>query len=150
MWASGSASTATHFANDIAIGTRSTDKPFKAVSLSDNQAIVTAIANDYGFEKIFKNQLEVYGKEGDIVIAISASGNSENLIQAIEYANDHKIDTFALTAFDGGKLKNISNGNIHIPTEINEYGPAEDLHMILAGIIGSYLIRLVRSEDLFD
>jgi len=142
----GSASTASHFANDISIGTRSFKKPFKAYSLCDNQAILTALGNDYGFEKIFVNQLKNYAQREDLVIAISASGNSPNLIEAINYSNQNNIDTFSLTAFDGGKLKGLANGNIHVPTELTEYGPAEDIHMIIAGMAGSYLIRYVKSE----
>ena len=143
----GSASTASHFANDISIGTRSFKKPFKAYSLCDNQAILTAIGNDYGFEKIFVNQLKNYAQREDLVIAISASGNSTNLVEAINYSNQNNIDTFSLTAFDGGKLKELTNGNIHVPTELKEYGPAEDVHMIIAGMTGSYLIRYVQAES---
>ena len=143
----GSASTASHFANDISIGTRSFKKPFKAYSLCDNQAILTAIGNDYGFEKIFVNQLKNYAQREDLVIAISASGNSPNLVEAINYSNQNNIDTFSLTAFDGGKLKELTNGNIHVPTELKEYGPAEDVHMIIAGMVGSFLIRYVQAEN---
>ncbi len=143
----GSASTASHFANDISIGSRSFKKPFKSYSLCDNQAIVTALGNDYGFEKIFVNQLKNYAESEDLVIAISASGNSPNLIEAINYSNLQNIDTFSITAFDGGKLKLIANNNIHVPTELKEYGPAEDVHMIIAGMVGSYLIRYVQSEN---
>ncbi len=142
----GSAATASHFANDIAIGTKCSDNPFKAYSLTDNQAIITAIANDYGYEYIFRNQLKIYAKKDDLLIAISASGNSENLVQAIDYCKSNQIKSLSLTSFDGGILKKISNFNIHVPTDIGEYGPAEDLHMILAGLVGSYLIRYVREE----
>ena len=142
----GSASTASHFANDIGIGTKTSKNPFKAFSLTDNQAIITAIANDFGYEYIFLNQLKIYAKEKDLVIAISASGNSENLVKAIDYCNSNKIKSLSLTSFDGGILKKISDFNVHIPTDIGEYGPAEDLHMILAGLIGSYLIRYVREQ----
>ncbi len=142
----GSAATASHFANDIAIGTKSSNNPFKAYSLTDNQAIITAIANDYGYEYIFRNQLQIYAQEGDLLIAISASGNSKNLVQAIDFCKSNKIKSLSLTSFDGGILKKISNFNIHVPTDIGEYGPAEDLHMILAGLVGSYLIRYVKSE----
>ena len=82
----GSAATASHFANDIAIGTRTDEKPFRAISLCDNQAVITAIANDDGYEEIFSQQLQVLLKKQDVVIAISASGNSPNLIRAIETA----------------------------------------------------------------
>ncbi len=143
----GSASTASHFANDIAIGSKATNKPFKAFSLTDNQAIITAISNDFGYQKVFVNQLKVFASPGDLLVAISASGNSKNLIEAIEYSNENKINTFSITAFDGGIIKKIANNNIHIKTEMKEYGPAEDIHMILVGLIGSYLVRYVASED---
>lgn len=142
----GSASTASHFANDIAVGSKSLEKPFKALSLTDNQAIITAIGNDYGYEYIFVKQLQIYAKKNDLLVSISASGNSENLVKAIKYCNSEGIKTLSLTSFDGGILKEISNFNLHIPTEIGEYGPAEDIHMIIAGLIGSYLIRYVKNE----
>ena len=81
----GSAATASHFANDISIGTRTLSKPFKAISLCDNAAIVTAIANDDGYEEVFVQQLRVLYKKNDILVAISASGNSMNLMKAIEF-----------------------------------------------------------------
>ncbi len=143
----GSASTASHFANDIAIGTKTNKKPFKAMSLTDNQAIITAIGNDFGYEYVFVNQIKIYAKPSDLVVAISASGNSKNLVNAIEYCNTENIKTLSLTSFDGGILKKISKFNLHIPTDIGEYGPAEDLHMIMAGLLGSYLIRYIRSEN---
>jgi len=74
----GSAATASHFANDIAIGTRASGKPFRVVSLCDNHAVITAIANDDGYEKIFSRQLDILLRKDDVVVAISASGNSEN------------------------------------------------------------------------
>mgnify|MGYP001309071793 CR=1 FL=1 len=146
----GSAATASHFANDIAVGTKSKNKPFRAISLTDNQAILSAIGNDYGYEYIFKKQLQVYAKKGDMLVSISASGNSKNLINAVEYCNKNNINTFSLTSFDGGILKKISNYNLHIPTKVGEYGPAEDLHMIIAGLVGSYLIRYVKKEINFS
>ena len=142
----GSASTASHFANDIAVGTKSLQKQFKATSLTDNQAIITAIGNDFGYEFIFVKQLQIYAKKNDLLVSISASGNSENLVNAIKYCNSEGIRTLSLTSFDGGILKRISNFNLHIPTDIGEYGPAEDIHMIIAGLIGSYLIRYVKNE----
>lgn len=100
----GSAATASHFANDISIGTRSFKKPFRTVSLCDNQAVITAIGNDNGYENIFYEQLAVLLKAGDVVVGISASGNSENIIRAMEYANQNDAITVGLTAFDGGEI----------------------------------------------
>ncbi len=139
----GSAATASHFANDLSIGTNSYTKPFKAISLTDNQAIITAIANDYGYEDVFVRQLKVLGKKNDLLIAISASGNSPSLIKAFEYAKSAGINTVGITAFDGGKIKQMSDLSIHVPTKEKEYGPAEDAHMILDHLISAYLGRAI-------
>ena len=143
----GSATTASHFANDLAIGTRSWGKPFRALSLTDNQAIVTAISNDDGYENVFVKQLQALMKKGDTVVAISASGNSKNLVKAIEYANSNGASTVGITSFDGGKLRKIAKQGVHIPTNKGEYGPAEDSHMVINHLIGAYLIRLVADEN---
>ena len=141
----GSAATASHFANDIAIGTRTYKKPFRAISLCDNQAVITAIANDDGYEKIFSQQLQVLLKKQDVVIAISASGNSPNLLDAISTAKKMNTITVGISAFDGGKMKEMVDVSLHVPTEKGEYGPAEDAHMVLDHLISNYLMRLVRS-----
>ena len=134
----GSASTATHFVNDVSLGSRQFAKPFRAISLCDNQAVITAIANDDGYENIFLQQLQTLATAGDTIVCISASGNSKNLIKAIEYARENNIYVVGLTAFDGGYLKENCDLNIHVPTKIGEYGPAEDLHMVICGLVGSY------------
>lgn len=139
----GSAATASHFANDLGIGTNSYDKPFRACSLTDNQAIITAIGNDFGYEEIFVRQLRILGRPGDVVVGISASGNSPNLLRAFEYAKSSGIKTIAITAFDGGKMKLLADDGIHIPTGYKEYGPAEDGHMILDHLVGAFLMRFI-------
>lgn len=141
----GSTATASHFANDIAIGTNSYEKPFRAVSLTDSNAIITAVGNDFGFEEIFVRQLRVLGRAGDVVVAISASGNSPNLIRAFDYAKSIGIKTVAITAFDGGKMKQIADEGVHVPTAPKEYGPAEDAHMVLDHLVGAYLMRFIHT-----
>ncbi len=140
----GSAATASHFANDISIGSKSLVKPIRAISLTDNQAIITAIANDYGYENIFSKQLEVLASPNDILVAITASGDSENIIKALNFAKDLGMETLAITGFDGGLSKKLAANNIHIATKKGEYGPVEDIHMMIAGLIGSYLVRFVK------
>lgn len=142
----GSAATSSHFANDLAVGTNSYQKPFRIISLTDNQAILTAIANDFGYNEIFTRQLKILAKSGDVLVAISASGNSPNLLEAFHYAKSNEIKTVAITAFDGGKLRKIADEGIHVPTEPKEYGPAEDSHMVLDHLIGAYLLRRVQNE----
>jgi len=139
----GSAATASHFANDLAIGTREYEKPFRVISLTDNVPVLTAIGNDDGYDNIFSQQLQVYARPGDVLVGISASGNSQNLIKAFEYCEDAGIETIALTAFDGGVMKKICDHSVHIPTADMEYGPAEDAHMVLDHLIGSYLSRFI-------
>jgi D-sedoheptulose 7-phosphate isomerase len=140
----GSAATASHFANDLSIGTNEYDKPFRAISLTDNVSVITAIGNDFGFEDIFVRQLRVLGKRGDVVVGISASGNSLNLVKAFEFARLAEIKTVAITAFDGGKMKAMADDGIHVATGLKEYGPAEDVHMVLDHLVGAYLTRLVK------
>jgi D-sedoheptulose 7-phosphate isomerase len=142
----GSASTASHFANDLAIGTKAWDKPFRAVSLCDNQSIIMAIGNDYGYDQVFSRQLEILLRKDDVVVAISASGNSENLIHAMEVVQKREAVTVGLTSFDGGKLREIADVSVHVPAEKGEYGPAEDGHMVLDHLVGSYLKLLVKEE----
>ena len=144
----GSSATASHFANDLAMGTKSFEKPFKAICLTDNHSITTAVSNDYGFKEIFKHQLKCYARPNDAVVAISASGNSPNLVNAIEYANANNLISISLTGFDGGALKKISKKNIHVSTDIGEYAPVEDIHMTIVGLTGSYLINYVKNESL--
>jgi len=142
----GSAATCSHFANDLAIGTNSYQRPFRALALTDNVAIITAIGNDFGYEDIFWRQLQVLGHAGDIIVGISASGNSPNLLRCFEVAKEMDIKTIALTAFDGGKMRLFADEGIHVSTGMKEYGPAEDAHMILDHLVASYLIRLVKQE----
>jgi len=142
----GSAATASHFANDIAIGTRSWSRPFRALSLTDNVPVLTAIGNDYGYAEIFSSQLKALMVSGDVVVAISASGNSPNIIQAVEYANEHGAITVGLSGFDGGKLKRLARFRVHVPTNKGEYGPVEDIHMILDHLVGSFLMNKCRLD----
>ena len=141
----GSAATASHFANDIAIGSREFDKPFRVISLCDNQAVITAIGNDDGYEKIFSQQLRVLLKKQDVVVSISASGNSPNLIHAINTAKTMGAISVGISAFDGGKMKELVDFSLHVPTEKGEYGPAEDAHMVLDHLVANYLMRYVKT-----
>jgi D-sedoheptulose 7-phosphate isomerase len=132
----GSAATASHFQNDL---TRWRTDPMKVVSLTDNVAVITALGNDYGYDRIFVMQLEPLLSEGDVVVAISASGNSPNVVQAIEFANERKAVTVGLTGFDGGRLGELCEIHVHVPSARGEYGPVEDAHMVLDHLVMSYL-----------
>ncbi len=142
----GSAATASHFANDVSIGCRSWERPFRAISLTDNVPIMTAIANDYGYEHVFTLQLKTMLHPGDVVVAISASGNSPNVVNAVTWANEHGAKTIGLTGFDGGKLREIAQIGVHVPTNKGEYGPVEDAHMVLDHLVGAFLMHLCHHE----
>jgi D-sedoheptulose 7-phosphate isomerase len=144
----GSAATASHFANDIAIGSKSRGKPFRALALTDNVALMTAVANDHGYDEVFVAQLRVLLDPGDVVVAISASGNSPSVVKAVQFANAHGAKTVALTGFDGGELRRVAALGVHAPTEKGEYGPTEDVHMILDHLAGAFLIEYCRVEEL--
>lgn len=143
----GSAATASHFANDLAIGTRSSHNPFRAVSLTDNNTVITAISNDFGFEYVFVKQLESCLNKNDVLVSISASGKSKNILMATEYANSIGAKTVGITGFDGGELKNISEVSVHVPSGTGEFGPVEDIHMIFNHIVGSYLSMRAKEES---
>ena len=140
----GSAVISSHFANDIGIGTRTGgERLIKAVSLVDNMAVVTAIANDEGYDNVFLYQLEALLMPDDIVFALSVSGNSANVVDAVKYAAKIGAKTICCTGFDGGVLKDLADVSLHIPTPKGEYGPVEDVFGILDHLIYSYL-RLKR------
>jgi D-sedoheptulose 7-phosphate isomerase len=143
----GSAATASHFANDLAIGTCAWEKPFRVSSLTDNVPVLTALANDLGYEEVFVRQLQVMLQPGDVLVAISASGNSPNVLRAVEYANAHEAVTVGLTGFDGGRLRQIVKVAVHVPTGHGEYGPVEDAHMVLDHLLGAFLKLACRAED---
>jgi len=142
----GSASTASHFALDIAVGSGSWQTPFRAISLVDNPATLTALANDFGYEDVFVRQLRVQMAPGDVVVAISVSGNSPNVLAAVEYANANGAVTVGLTGFDGGRLGEIAKLVVHAPTNVGEYGPAEDVHMILDHLVAAFLAQACATQ----
>jgi len=144
----GSAATASHFACDLSLGPRVFGgKAYRAISLADNNALITAAGNDLGYETVFSEQLKTLLTPGDVVLAISASGNSPNVVKAVEYANHAGAMTIGLTGFDGGRLRHIAREHIHIPTPKGDYGPVEDLHLMLNHLISSYLVRLTKEEN---
>lgn len=139
----GSAATASHFQNDL---TRWRENPMRIISLTDNVAVLTAIGNDYGYENVFRMQLENLLRPDDVVVAISVSGNSPNVLRAMEYAKEQGATTVGLTGMDGGELARVSDINVHAPTLQGEYAPAEDVHMILDHLVVSFLWEWCAAE----
>ncbi len=137
----GSAATASHMANDLSIGLKIREiKNLDVESLSDNSSVCTAIANDIGYENIFYAQLKHKIKKEDLLIAISCSGNSINIVKATTYAKEVGTTIVGITGFSGGKLKELSDINFHVETPKGEYGLVEDVHMILDHILYSYYV----------
>ena len=142
----GSASTASHFACDLAKNTRQEGLPhFRVIGLTDNMAMFSALANDEGYENVFSEQLASLVRSGDIVIAISASGNSENVIRAAEIAHRLEATVIGFTGFDGGRLGQLANINIHVNSNIIEH--VEDMHLMLEHLIVSSIKDQVRSVE---
>ena len=138
----GSAATATTMANDIGfdiIKKTKTDKPFRVFSLVDNNSVVTAISNDVGYENIFINQLKIHYRDGDSLIAISASGNSSNVIKAAEWVKSREGTIIGFLGFTGGELIDFCDIKIHVKSEAGEYGPVEDSHLIMNHILAHWL-----------
>lgn len=139
----GSAANASHFAQDLSKGTlnkNSDTKRIKALSLTDNIAYITALGNDEGYDSIFIQQLITFAKPGDVLIAISGSGNSSNIINAAEWANENNIITVGITGYDGGALKKISKNNLHVP--LSDMCTVETIH----SLIFHYIVITLRSR----
>ena len=130
----GSGCTASHFAEDLGKSTLrehelgdETKKRLKVLSLTDNLGWIMAVGNDVGYEEIFRQQIMNYGSAGDVVIAISGSGNSPNVLKAVDWANRHGLKTFALTGYTGGKLKELAQDGLHVP--LSDMGMVESAHL---------------------
>jgi D-sedoheptulose 7-phosphate isomerase len=130
----GSGSNASHFCEDIGKGTlRREDfdndgkKRFRILSLTDNSPYILAWGNDEGFERVFVEQLKNLAGPGDLLIAISGSGNSPNILRAVEWANRHDLKTFGCTGFTGGKLRTLAQHNFHVP--LDDMGIVESIHL---------------------
>ena len=141
----GSASTASHMAADLA---KNTIGPhmirFRVLSLNDNMSLMTALANDEGYENVFREQLVNLIRPSDVLIAISASGNSPNVVRAIEYAASRNAQTVGLLGFDGGKALDLVDRAIHVRSR--DYGVIEDAHLVLNHILVEYFQRRLAEE----
>lgn len=145
----GSAVTATHMANDFGtdiLKKSGTKVPFCFHALTDNTAILLAVANDDGFERIFVNQLRLYYKPGDKLLAISASGNSTNAVLAADWVKERGGVVMSFVGFEGGQLKEQSDICVHVKSNKGEYGPVEDIHMILNHLIANWLQYKIFSQ----
>ena len=132
----GSSATSSHYQNDFNKGiSEYTDTKFRFLCLNDNIPTIMAIANDIGFEEVFRFQLKGRLEKGDLVVAISGSGNSANIINAVKYAKEQGNTVIGITGFDGGKLKKLSDYNLHVPVRSMQI--TEDVHMFFDHLIMS-------------
>jgi D-sedoheptulose 7-phosphate isomerase len=133
----GSSSTASHMAADLAKNTIGPNmKRFRIVSLNDNAAIVTALANDLGYENVFSEQLTNLVQAGDVLIVVSASGNSPNVLKAIHYARSRSAEVIGLLGFNGGAAAGLADIALVVPSD--HYGVVEDVHLIINHILVDY------------
>jgi D-sedoheptulose 7-phosphate isomerase len=142
----GSASTASHMANDLSKATIVPGKPrMRVIALSDNISLITAWANDASYEDVFKEQLENLLERGDLVIGISASGNSPNVLRAMEFARRHGAMTVAWTGLSGGKLKELVDHCVHAPTD--DVGMIESIHLVLDHLVTGEVRERIMSDN---
>lgn len=148
----GSAATASHLANDLMIGAYTPGHPpLRIIALTDNVPVMTAVANDADYAHIFTDQLRSLLRPDDVVIALSVSGNSPNVLAAVRYAKDLGAVTIGCAGFSGGALKELAAYYLHVPSFAGEYGPVEDAMLIVCHTIHSYFVlarrgRLRRTE----
>lgn len=136
----GSAATASHYQNDFNKGvSEHTEKKFRFLCLNDNVPTIMAIANDIGYDEIFRFQLRGKLRPGDVVIGISGSGNSRNVINAVEYAKECGNTVVGITGFNGGKLRELADFSLHVP--VNSMQMTEDIHMIFDHLMMSIFYR---------
>jgi D-sedoheptulose 7-phosphate isomerase len=131
----GSGANASHFCEDLGKSTldpedyNNDDMPrLKVLSLTDNTPYILAWGNDEGFERIFVEQLKNFASPGDMLISISGSGNSPNVLRAVEWANSHQLTTWGVTGFDGGQLQQLANHNLHVDSD--DMGLVESVHLV--------------------
>lgn len=148
----GSASTASHIGNDFGLAVlkktkKAVNKSYRALALTDNISVISAIGNDSTFENIFVDQLKVHFRKGDKLILISASGNSPNLIVAAEWFKSQGGTVIGWLGFDGGKLKAIVDIPIVVESPKGEYAPVEDIHLVINHIIVTWMQFHIMHED---
>lgn len=141
----GSAATASHMACDLSKGTAARGRSrLRVVSLADNVAWLTAIGNDIDYGSVFTEPLENQFRPNDVLVAISASGNSPNIVKAVEWANGHGGKTIAFCGFSGGRIRELAHASVHFPS--NDYGPVEDGHLILNHILVEHLRSRIQAS----
>lgn len=145
----GSASTASHMATDFGFVTRAATQvpPVRVCALTDNTALLTAVANDTAYAEVFVAQLRIHYHPGDLLIVVSASGNSPNVVAAAKWVKERVGKVLGLIGFDGGALKALCDVSLHVKTPVGEYGPVEDIHLMLNHLIAAWLRSRIPAES---
>jgi phosphoheptose isomerase len=142
----GSASIANHMQCDHVKGVRTaTDLTPQVLSLSTNVELLTAIANDMGYENVFVYQLQSQSRPGDVLVAVSSSGRSLNIVQALTWARDNGLRTIAITGFDGGEARTVAEVSVHV--DCTNYGIIEDLHQVIMHALAQYIRQSRMAAD---
>jgi D-sedoheptulose 7-phosphate isomerase len=142
----GSAATASHMACDLGKNTMSGHRPrFRVLSLNDNVPLLSALANDLGYEHVFAEQLKNLIRPGDVLISITASGNSPNILKAMECARSRAATNIALLGFDGGRALELADENVLVP--VHDYGVVEDMHMVFDHILTEYFRARLEADE---
>lgn len=142
----GSAATASHMACDLGKNTIGPNqRRFRILSLTDNTPLLTALANDVGYEHVFSEQLVNLIRPGDVLIVVTGSGRSPNILQAMRYSRERAATVIALLGFDGGPARELADEHVLVPSD--DYGLIEDLHMILNHVLVGYFRERLESED---
>jgi D-sedoheptulose 7-phosphate isomerase len=136
----GSAGNAIHLANDFIFGVNPAGNAIDAEALAANSAVITCLANDIGYENIFAHQLIVKAHPGDMLLVLSGSGNSPNIIRALQVAKQQQLETVAVLGYDGGKAKQLADHVVHF--DLDDMQIAEDMQLI----VGHILMRLINLE----
>ena len=154
----GSATTSSHLAEDLGKGSLSpaeldyqSNRPqrrLKVISLTDNTGWLTALGNDLGYQQIFVQQLIHYAQPGDLAVAISGSGNSPNVLAAVDWANRHGLTTFGMTGFDGGELKRLQTCGLHVA--LDDMAMVESIHLAVCHWIVDDLAARIHHEGRYD
>lgn len=143
----GSAGNAVHLANDFVYGiAKRTGGGIRAHALSANPALITCLANDVGYDRIYCEQLAVQGRVGDILIVLSGSGNSANIVSALEQARAMNIKSYAILGYGGGRSKDLADVAIHFP--VDDMQIAEDLQIIVGHMLMQWLYERGKNTDL--
>src|SRR3954470_1639677 len=144
----GSGSNASHFCEDMGKGTidkkdfdNDAKRRLKILSLTDNTPYILAWGNDEGFDRVFVEQLKNLASPGDLLVAISGSGNSPNILRAVEWANRNGLKTFGCTGFSGGKLQTLANANLHVP--LDDMGIVESIHLKAVHLVEDNLYKRI-------